>query len=317
MHILVTGAGGFVGRALAERLLTHNLGLPGQADLKRLTLLDLEFADPHPDQRVVQIQGNLSNGATLDAVFDAPSIDCVFHLASVPGGLAEREYQLGRQVNLDATLDLLERLSRQVPTARVVFASTIAVYGAAMPSIVTDDTPLKPGMSYGAQKLIGEILLEDFSRRGWIDGRALRLPGIVARPPQPSGLLSAFMSDMFWRLKAGEPFDCPVSPDAIAWWMSVGCCVDNLIHAAILPAEAFSQRRALAIPVLRLTVAQVVDGLVARFGEDRRALVTYLPNDQLEAAFGRFPELHANAATALGFKHDGHLMQLIERATAG
>jgi nucleoside-diphosphate-sugar epimerase len=317
MHVLITGASGFVGRLLAQRILEQGGLSPGQPALSRLTMVDLDFPELAYDQRVRQIRGSLADPSLLDEVLEGPSVDCVFHLASIPGGLAERNYTLGRKVNLDATIELLERLGAQSVPARFVFASTIAVYGSPMPELVTDETPMRPRMSYGAQKLIGEILVDDFSRRGLIDGYSLRLPGIVARPPQPSGLLSAFMSDMFWKLKYGQAFECPVSPQAVAWWMSVSCCVSNLLHAAQLPCVTFSKGRAFSLPVLRLTVEQVIEGLITRFGDDRRELVTYCPDEQLEAAFGRFPELQAHSAAALGFHHDGDLANLIEQALVG
>jgi nucleoside-diphosphate-sugar epimerase len=197
-----------------------------------------------------------------------------------------------------------------------VFASSVAVYGEPMPALVNDATSPRPTLSYGAQKLIGEILLADYSRRGWIDGLALRLPGIVARPPEPSGHLSAFMSDIFWKLAAGEPFTCPVSPQAVAWWMSAGCCVDNLLHAIRLAPEQRQSARAIALPVLRLSIAELVDALARMYGDDRRALVSYAPNEALEAAFGRYPPLEATTAAALGFRHDGTIEQLIRNAMA-
>ena len=183
--------------------------------------------------------------------------------------------------------------------------------------MVDDATLPKPTLSYGAHKLIGEILVADFSRRGWIDGIALRLPGIVARPPEPSGLLSAFMSDIFWKLTAGEPFTCPVSPKAVAWWMSVRCCVDNLLHAARLTSEQRRSTRAIALPVLRLTIAELVDALARVYGEDRLHLVRYAPNEALEAGFGRYPPLDASTAEALGFRHDGTIQDLIRNAMVG
>jgi nucleoside-diphosphate-sugar epimerase len=220
-------------------------------------------------------------------------------------------------VNLRATLAMLELLRDQpAPPARFTFASTIAVYGSPMPAVVDDDTPMRPGLSYGAHKLVDEILIKDYSRRGWIDGRIVRLPGIVARPAEPSGLLSAFMSDIFWKLRAGEPFTCPVSADAVAWWMSVGCCVDNLLHAAGLDARAVEARRDWTLPVLRLRIAELVDALVRRYGEDRRGLVSYAPDDALEQAFGRFPPLEAGAAEAIGFRHDGDVDRLVVNACA-
>ncbi|KFX71750.1 epimerase [Pseudomonas taeanensis MS-3] len=315
MHVLITGANGFVGQSLARRLIAD--GVVDGRRLERLTLLDLEFPESATDSRVRQLKGSIADSGVLARAFEHGPIEMVFHLASIPGGLAEREFDLGRQVNLDATQWLLELLRKQQSTSRLVFASTIAVYGAPMPGLVTDDTPMRPCLSYAAQKLMGEIMVDDYSRRGWVDGISLRLPGIVARPPQPSGLLSAFMSDVFWKLKAGEPFESPVSPQAVAWWMSVGRCVDNLLHAAGLPADALKSRRSMALPVLRLTMAEVIDGLCQRFGEDRRALVSYRPNAQLEAVFGAYPPLQAHAAEQLGFRHDGDVGGLIEQAILG
>ncbi len=312
MHVLITGANGFVGQALARRIITD--GVVAGRRFDRLTLLDLEFPAPVADLRVRQLQGSIADRGMLAKAFEQGPIDLVFHLASIPGGMAERDFDLGRQINLDATQWLLDLLRQQENIPRLVFASTIAVYGAPMPSMVIDDTPMRPCLSYAAQKLMGEILIEDYSRRGWIDGVSLRLPGIVARPPEPSGLLSAFMSDVFWKLKAGEPFECPVSAQAVAWWMSVGRCVDNMVHAAELSADVLKPRRNMALPVLRLTMAEVIDGLCLRFGEDRRALVSYRPDAQLEAVFGSFPPLQARAAEQLGFRHDGDVEGLIEKA---
>jgi len=313
MHVLITGANGFVGAALVRRLLDDTQALP---DLTRLTLIDLEFPTELNDPRVHYLSGSIADSKLLANALETP-VDVLFHLASIPGGMAERNYPLSRQVNLDATQTLFEGLKAQATPARVVFASTIAVYGSPLPAQVDDSTPLQPKLTYGAQKLIGEILLEDFSRRGWIDGISLRLPGIVARPPQPSGLLSAFMSDVFWKLAKGERFECPVSSQAVAWWMSVARCVDNLLHAASLPASALQARRSFALPVLRLTMEQVIGGLCQRFGEERQALVSYLPDAHLEATFGAYPPLLSPAAEALGFKHDGDLEQLIYRTLNG
>lgn len=312
MRVLVTGANGFVGRHLAGRLLA-DAAVNGRA-VSQLILMDVDFAEPPQDSRVRLIKGSIAEAKRLCEAFSEGPVDLVFHLASIPGGLAEAEFSLGLEVNLYATQQLLELLRQQQGVARLVFASTIAVYGAPMPAEVTDDTPLRPCLSYAAQKLIGEVLVDDYSRRGWIDGVSLRLPGIVARPPEPSGLLSAFMSDVFWRLKAGEHFICPVSPKAVAWWMSVSCCVDNLLHAATVPTEALAARRSMALPVLRLTMAEVVKGLARRFGADRFDKVDYRPDAKLEVVFGALPPLHAKAAETLGFRHDGDVDQLIERA---
>lgn len=316
MNILITGANGFVGRHLVRRLLrTGRIG-GDRTPFSRLTLVDLGADDSIDDARVRFVNGSIADDAVLRAAF-SERVDHVFHLASVPGGAAEKSFALGLDVNLRATLAMLELLRGQpAPPARFTFASTIAVYGSPMPAVVDDTTPMRPGLSYGAHKLVDEILIKDYSRRGWIDGRIVRLPGIVARPAEPSGLLSAFMSDIFWKLRAGEPFTCPVSADAVAWWMSVGCCVDNLLHAAGLGAREVEARRDWTLPVLRLRIAELVDALARRYGDDRRGLVSYAPDDTLEQAFGRYPPLDATAAEAIGFRHDGDVDRLVVNACA-
>lgn len=316
MNVLITGANGFVGRHLVRRLLRAGRIGAGQAPFSRLTLVDLEADDSIDDARVRVVRGSIADDAVLRAAF-AERVDHVIHLASIPGGAAEKSYTLGLDVNLRATLAMLELLRAQpAPPARFTFASTIAVYGSPMPALVDDATPMRPGLSYGAHKLVDEILVKDYSRRGWIDGRIVRLPGIVARPAEPSGLLSAFMSEIFWKLRAGEPFTCPVSADAVAWWMSVGCCVGNLLHAAALDEKEVETRRDWTLPVLRLRVAELVDALARRYGNDRRDLVSYAPNDALEQVFGRFPPLDASAAERIGFRHDGDVDRLVVNACA-
>lgn len=314
MNVLITGANGFVGRALAARLLRDGRIDPHEPAIRRLVLADVRFDAPGHDARARQVAGSIADvGVQADLCAEPP--DLVFHLASVPGGQAERDHALGLEINLHATLGMLERMRRQSRPPRFIFASSVAVYGSPLPERVSDSTPLRPSLSYGAQKLIGEILLQDYSRRGWIDGRGLRLPGIVARPPIASGLLSAFMSDLFWRLAEGKPFSCPVSPTARAWWMSVGCCVDNLIHAARLAADRIpGAGRVWTLPVLHLTIAQVVEGLTRLYGEDRRKLISFRPDAALEAQFGCYPELDDGVARALGFGHDGDVDTLVRRA---
>jgi len=309
-HILVTGAQGFVGRALVQRLLAK--GLEGRP-VKRLTALDLAFAAPHADPKVCQMAGSIADPALLAEACAQP-LDAVFHLASVPGGAAEQDYELGRGINLEATLGLLEAMRGQARPPRFVFASSVAVYGADLPQYVDAQTLPAPGLTYGAHKLIGEILVADASRRGWVVGCSLRVPGVVARPGDGAGLISAYMSRLFWCLAAGEPITVPVGPHGSSWWISVGACVDNLLHAATLPAEHMNPQRCYQMPAAWLSLADVVEALTQRFGPRCKDLVRYAPDPQVERLFAAYPELNTREAEALGFAHDGTPERLVERA---
>ncbi len=178
--------------------------LPGVV-MSSLVLLDKSFGGAPTDARVQQQSGDIADPAVLRRAL-AGGVHFVFHLASVPGGLAERDYALGYRVNLQATHELFVQLREKAVPAVVVFASSIAVYGARLPDPVDEAKPADPQLSHGAHKRVGEVLLREFSRRGWIDGRALRLPGVGARPRGPSGLLSAYMSDIQHALAPGEPY---------------------------------------------------------------------------------------------------------------
>jgi nucleoside-diphosphate-sugar epimerase len=310
MRVLITGAGGFIGSRLAELLRAR--GRIGDKRISALALADRRLADV-PASEIV-LEGDLASAPLLERVADFQP-DVVFHLASVPGGAAEADYALGRRVNLDATLALFERLANRDNLPVVVYASSIAVYGSELPDVVTPETPLHPPLTYGAHKLACEILLADFSRRGLLDGRSIRLPGIVARPREPSGLASAFMSDLLHALRAGEPFTCPVSPQATAWWMSAACCAENIVHAATMDVSSAELARAWPLPVLHLSIEQVIETCAALHGDDRRALVRFEPNEKLEAVFGRYPPLADAASRALGLRDDGSPENLIRRAT--
>lgn len=308
-HVVVTGAQGFVGRALVARL--RRDGLEGRA-LTRLTLIDVGFDTPAHDG-VVQLTGSIADRELRAAAYAVP-VDAVFHLASIPGGAAEKNYELGRAINLDATLGLLEDLRGQAVAPRFVFASTIAVYGQSLPAVVDEATLPAPALSYGTHKLMGELLVADATRLGWVQGCSLRLPGVVARPGEGAGMMSAFMSQLFWCLRDGRPITVPVSPEGVAWWISVGTCVDNLLHAAVVDPQRLNARRSYQMPVLRFTIGALVNALAARFGNDRRALVSYAPEPLIEQLFAAYPPLHTPQAEALGWRHDGTIDALITRA---
>lgn len=311
MRVLITGANGFVGRQLVLRLLEK--GAVAGRRISHLLLLDAQLEGFAHDSRLRLHKGNITDAALIRRVL-ADGIDLVFHLVSVPGGAAEQDYALGYQVNLLASLELFDQLRHQSRPPVLVYASSVAVYGAALPARMDESAPTCPQLSYGAHKLMVETALCDLARRGEVDGRALRLPGIVARPPQANGLRSAFMSDLLHAYAAGHSYACPVAPEATAWWMSALCCVNNLIHAAELPAPHGNSERVWQLPVLRLSIAEVLDALANRFGEAGRAAISFEPDAQLQSLFGTMPLLKAPRARAAGFCHDGNANALVRNA---
>jgi nucleoside-diphosphate-sugar epimerase len=310
MRILVTGAGGFVGRALVGRLIGGDTDQP-----RELLLIDRKLDGAQADPDVRAFEGDLGDRTLLERAIGR-GVEWVFHLASVPGGTAERDFELGLKVNLESTVALLETLRESGSVPRYVFASTIGVYGVPMPDVIDDDTIPEPSLSYGAHKLIGEILAADYSRRGHIDGISLRLPGIVARPSEPSGMLSAFLSNMLREVAAGRAFTCPVSETGISWWMSRACLIENLLTAAVLPADQLARRRTYLLPVLRATMAEVVAAIGTVYGVDAGSLVKYEDDPRLRAQFASYPPLECPASIAAGFRSDGTVEALVRHALA-
>jgi D-erythronate 2-dehydrogenase len=302
MRVLVTGAAGFLGRALLRTLAARS---PDH----RITALDMIVASSGVAAgQISWLRGAIDDGEVMKEV-RLEDFDVVYHLVSVPGALAERAPGLGRRVNLDATLDLFDRLAGSGRRPRVVYASSVAVYGDMRERPIGADSPTRPTSTYGAHKRMAEIALADHSRRGGLSGIALRLPGLIARPGKATGFGSSFMSELPRAYATAEPYVCPVSEQATAWWMSIGCAASNLARAASIDVCGELQ-----LPALRLSVAEIVDALSDLFGSDRRSLVSFNPDARIEALFGRYPELATAREEALGFAHDGTPKELITEA---
>lgn len=293
MRIVVTGAGGFVGRALIRAL----------GDAHDVVAVDT-CLNGQPG-----IEGDLCDPAVLERAF-APGCDGVVHLATVPGGAAERDPDLAKRVNLDASMALIDAAAKGGMRPRVIFASSIAVFGNPLPAAVDDATPLKPRMLYGAHKAMIEQWVGTQTRRGAIAGLSLRLPGIVARPRGAAGLKSAFMSELFHALKAGEAITLPVSPEATMWLMSVAQVAANLVHALLIDGVG-----TMTLPAQRVTMAGLVS-VIERATLADPALVTYRTDAELEAGFGRQPPLSTPCAEALGFCADAGIEALVASALA-
>lgn len=314
MKVLITGANGFVGQGLAKRLLRQNVR--GRA-VTRLTLLSRKFEDPPQDKRVRLVRGDMADTEILvDALRDEP--DVIFHLACVPGGVTESNFDLGKHINLDGTIQLLEMLRKRewqnqsVPV--LVFTSSIAVYGHPLPPVVDDNLHPRPGLSYGAMKLAAEVLIADYSRRGWLDGRSVRLPGIMSRPMDEAGHASRFLSDLIRDPAEGRAFVCPAEATASSWFLSRPACIDNLINAAEIADDKLNVQRQWQLPAQHLALASVVDGLAEVYGEQVRDLISWQPDPVIQGIYASYPPLDTPEAFAAGFRHDGDVQTLVKRA---
>jgi nucleoside-diphosphate-sugar epimerase len=301
--VLVTGAGGFVGRALARRLAE---GVSG-----RLVLCDRSLEQAPGGAEL--IEGDLGDPAVMDRAL-ANEPDVVLHLASTPSAASERDPALSRRVNLDVSLSLLDRLAARERPVKLVYVSSIAALGSHLPAVVDDETLPRPALTYGAHKLMVETALADWTRRGRIHGLGLRLPGIVARPPADGGFGSAFWSDVFHAVGEGRDYDCPAGPDAVGWLMSLSRCVDNLVQAAELEPERMSGT--VNLPALSVRLGDLVEAIADETGGPA-STVRWRPDPGIMKNFGAYPPLRAPAAEALGLRHDGDVAALVANALAG
>jgi nucleoside-diphosphate-sugar epimerase len=306
MRIVITGGAGFLGRKLAARLLaepalTGRGGGKGPVD--ELVLFDSVEAPPEllADRRVEAVVGDVTDPAQVAAAIDARA-DSVYHLAAVVSAGAEADFDLGWRVNLDGTRLVLEAARRAGGRPRVIFASSVAVYGAMLPDVVVDDTPLIPQTSYGAQKAACELLVHDYSRKGFVDGRALRLPTISVRPGKPNKAASGFASGIFREPLAGIDHVCPVRPQSCMALMSPRRVIDALVRVHEVEAAALGDSRSLLLPGLRVSMGAAAAALPRVAGDRRLGRVIFEPDPAIQAIVDNWPrETWSARAEGLGF----------------
>ena len=299
MRIVITGGCGFLGRRVA-------LGLLERRDVDALVLFDnAPSALPLPeDKRITLLTGDIADHAAVRAAI-APGTDAVYHLAAVVSGEAEADTDLGYRVNLDGTRAVLEACRALGTCPRLIFASSLAVYGGRLPPDVGDDTPLRPQTSYGAQKAIGELLVNDYSRKGFVDGRALRLPTVVVRPGRPNRAASTFASSIIREPLAGKDAVCPVSADTVMALASPRRVVAGLVHALDLPGDAFGDNRSLQLPGFSVAVGDMVEAVRRLGGAAAHARIRWQPDPMVQQIVSGWPPaLSARRAGALGFTAD-------------
>ncbi len=313
MHILVTGAAGMLGRKLTERLVRDG-GLNGR-QIDKLTLLDV-VPPTNPTSfagKTDVVAADLSTpGKAARAIEDRP--DTIFHLAGVVSGEAELDFDKGYRVNLDGTRALLEaiRVSGGGYRPRLVYTSSIAVFGAPFPESIPDDFHLTPLTSYGAQKAIGEALLADYTRRGFCDGVGIRLPSIVVRPGKPNKAASGFFSGIIREPLAGVEAALPVSETVVHTHASPRAAIGFLMHAAGLAGDALGERINLSMPGVCCTVAEQIASL-RRIGGERVAARIRRAHDPLVARIvdGWPQRIEARRARELGFKAESSFDEIV------
>jgi len=262
MRIVITGGAGFLGSRLARALLARGSLTDARGEARALAELVLVDVVPAAltDARVTVVTGDLPDPALIARVL-TPDTDSIFHLAAVVSGQAESEFDVGMRVNVDATRALLERCRRLARPPKFVFTSSLAVFGGPLPDPVPDDAPVTPQTSYGAQKAIGEFLVYDMTRKGYIDGRSLRLPTITVRPGKPNKAASSFASGIIREPLSGADAICPVAPTTQVWVSSPRTAIANLIVGHEAPAARFSHTRSINVPGIHVGVGEMVAAL--------------------------------------------------------
>ncbi|MEX3928854.1 D-erythronate dehydrogenase [Paraburkholderia sp. BR10936] len=314
MKVLITGGAGFLGQRLARELLARGelKGADGQREpITELVLLDVVAAPGPADERVRVEVGDIAERSVLERVIDEKTA-AIFHLAAIVSGQAEADFDLGMRINLDASRLLLDVCRERGHRPRVVFTSSVAVYGGDLPEVVHDDTALNPQSSYGAQKAVAELLLNDFSRRGFVDGRVLRLPTISVRPGKPNAAASSFASGIIREPLNGEPTVCPVSGSTRLWLLSPRKAIECLVAGCEVDGAALGNRRTVNLPGVSVTVDEMIVALRDVAGDAVAARIEWKADERVEKIVGSWPaQWDIARATQLGLHGDASFKDIV------
>lgn len=314
MQVLITGGAGFLGRRLARALLERGrlAGTQGRPqDIARIVLLDVAPAAGLDDPRIETVAGDVGDPLLLKHLIGRDTLS-VFHLAAVVSAQAEAEFDLGMRVNLDAARALLDACRALGHRPRVVFTSSVAVYGGDLPPLVTDDTALNPQSSYGTQKAMGELLLADYTRKGFIDGRVLRLPTVSVRPGRPNRAASSFASGIIREPLSGLESVCPVAPATRLWLLSPRRAIECLVLGHDLPSESLGHRRSVNLPGISVRASEMVEALRSVAGDAAAGLVRWELDETINRIVGSWPGAwDTRRAERLGFRGDADFQSII------
>jgi nucleoside-diphosphate-sugar epimerase len=320
MKVLITGGGGFLGKKLARRILQQ--GTLADADGKQQKVTELLLFDVGEasgpgldDPRVHKMAGDIANRATVQSIVQGAST--VFHFAAVVSAGAEADFDLGYRVNLDGTRNMLEACRELGTNPRVVFTSSLAAYGGDLPPAVTDDTPLTPQTSYGSQKSIGEFLIRDYTRKGYLRGTAVRLPTICVRTGLPNKAASTWASSVVREPLTGVDVVCPVTPETVMVVLSPRKTVDAFVRLHDLAADAFGPGRTLLLNGIKVTAKDLEQAVGKHAGNRKVGKVAWQHDPAIQKICDGWPQgIDGARSRKLGFEIDKDLDEVVRNFIA-
>ncbi|HBO38647.1 MAG TPA: hypothetical protein DD638_08265 [Pasteurellaceae bacterium] len=309
MKVLITGGQGFLGQRLAKALLSQQ-----NIVIDELVLLDvIKPVAPDDDSRVRCVEMDLRQPTELDDIITS-DIDAVFHLAAIVSSHAEQDPDLGYEINFLATRNLLEVCRKNNPAIRFIFSSSLAVFGGELPAVITDGTAVTPQSTYGTQKAMCELLINDYTRKGFVDGIVVRLPTICIRPGKPNKAASSFVSSIIREPLHHENVICPVDENLSLWLSSPNTVVNNFIHALKLPSLPLRHWHVINLPGFTISVKQMLSDLAQIKGEQILEYIAFNFDENINNIVASWPAEIDNAnALALGFKADNDFKDVIRQ----
>ncbi|QPB43275.1 D-erythronate dehydrogenase [Rodentibacter haemolyticus] len=309
MRIVITGGQGFLGQRLAKTLLNQK-----QISIDELTLIDVvKPIAPNNDPRVRCFEMDLRYPQGLEEIITSET-DAIFHLAAIVSSHAEQDPDLGYEINFLATKNLLEICRQHNPKVRFVFSSSLAVFGGDLPLVIQNDTAVTPQSTYGTQKAMSELLINDYTRKGFVDGMCVRLPTICIRPGKPNKAVSSFVSSIIREPLNGEEAICPVSEDLLLWLSSPNTIIENFIHTLNLPALPLRSWHVINLPGFTVSVKQMLSDLAEVKGEQILQNVKFEFDEGINNIVASWPaEINCSQALELGFRADNNFKDVIHQ----